>query len=171
MSQVIRVPTDIYSRLEQHAKGFDTPANVIEKLLNHYEGVEQSPAIMQPDNNSINSRDTTKYYFNNHKYGKGRLVLAVVTNYVSDHPDINIDELRAVFPKNLQGSIGVFNELEFVKNKYADKGHKRHFVKPNETVQIGDCSVAVCTEWGAGNIEMFVEQTEALGYTVTPTNG
>lgn len=171
MSQVIRVPADIYSRLEQHATGFDTPANVIEKLLNHYEGVAQSPAKTRSANNPVNSRDTTKYYFNDHQYGKGRLVLAVVTKYVSDHPDISIDELRAVFPKGLQGSIGVFNELEFVKNKYADKGHKRHFVKPNEIIQLSDCNVVVCTEWGAGNIDAFVEQTEALGYAVTPTNG
>jgi len=40
MSQVIRIPTSIFSRLEQHAVGFDTPANVIERLLNHFEGVD-----------------------------------------------------------------------------------------------------------------------------------
>jgi len=38
MSQVIRIPESIYTRLSRHAKGFDTPANVIERLLNHYEG-------------------------------------------------------------------------------------------------------------------------------------
>ena len=37
MSQVIRIPESIYKRLESHAKGFDTPANVIERLLNFYE--------------------------------------------------------------------------------------------------------------------------------------
>jgi len=37
MSQVIRVPESLYNRLEEHAHGFDTPANVIEKILNFYE--------------------------------------------------------------------------------------------------------------------------------------
>jgi hypothetical protein len=37
MSQVVRIPANIYSRLERHARGFDTPVNVIERLLNHYE--------------------------------------------------------------------------------------------------------------------------------------
>ena len=37
MSQVIRVPESIYIRLEKHANGFDTPGNVIEKILNFYE--------------------------------------------------------------------------------------------------------------------------------------
>lgn len=37
MSQVIRIPKNIYTRLAKHAMGFDTPVNVIERLLNHYE--------------------------------------------------------------------------------------------------------------------------------------
>ena len=37
MSQVIRIPEALYQRLENHAQGFDTPANVIEKILNFYE--------------------------------------------------------------------------------------------------------------------------------------
>ena len=37
MSQVIRIPANLYHRLSLHAKGFETPANVIEKMLNSYE--------------------------------------------------------------------------------------------------------------------------------------
>jgi hypothetical protein len=37
MSDVIRIPTNLYRRLSLHAKGFETPANVIEKMLNFYE--------------------------------------------------------------------------------------------------------------------------------------
>ncbi len=171
MSQVIRVPSDVYARLEQHAKGFDTPANVIEKLLNHFEG---NTPISQPKKSVpvlSNERDKTKYQFNEQVYGKGRLVLAVVENYVSDHPDIDIDDLAIAFPKNLQGSIGVFNELGYVENKYAKKSHKRHFLKANEIIQLNGSEIVVCTEWGAGNIENVVQQAESLGYTVMPTNG
>jgi len=39
MSQTIRVSNETYRRLEKHAVGFDTPSNVIEKILDHYEGV------------------------------------------------------------------------------------------------------------------------------------
>ncbi|MBU1404017.1 MAG: hypothetical protein KKE83_01390 [Proteobacteria bacterium] len=38
MSQVIRIPENLFKRLEKHAQGFDTPANVIEKILTYYEG-------------------------------------------------------------------------------------------------------------------------------------
>ena len=37
MSQVIRITDELYNRLKTHAKGFDTPANVIETVLNSYE--------------------------------------------------------------------------------------------------------------------------------------
>jgi len=39
MSQVIRVSDNLYKRLEAHASGFDTPSNVVEAVLNAYEGV------------------------------------------------------------------------------------------------------------------------------------
>ena len=40
MSQVIRISSEIYSRLERHVQGFDTPSGVIERLLDYYEGIE-----------------------------------------------------------------------------------------------------------------------------------
>ena len=40
MSQVIRISDDLYKRLEVYASGFDTPAKVIEKILDEFEGVK-----------------------------------------------------------------------------------------------------------------------------------
>jgi hypothetical protein len=40
MSQVIRITDQLFKRLEKYAQGFDTPAKVIEKILDAYEGVE-----------------------------------------------------------------------------------------------------------------------------------
>lgn len=37
MSQVIRIPESLYKRLESHAIGFDTPAGVLERILDFYE--------------------------------------------------------------------------------------------------------------------------------------
>jgi hypothetical protein len=37
MNQKIEIPTILYERLSAHAKGFDTPANVIGKILDFYE--------------------------------------------------------------------------------------------------------------------------------------
>ncbi len=37
MTPVIRISDELYERLGQHSAGFETPSNVIEKLLNNYE--------------------------------------------------------------------------------------------------------------------------------------
>jgi hypothetical protein len=37
MPPVVRISDEVYSRLEQHAVGFDSPSSVIERILDHYE--------------------------------------------------------------------------------------------------------------------------------------
>jgi hypothetical protein len=37
MNQKIEISNTLYERLSVHAKGFDTPANVIERILDYYE--------------------------------------------------------------------------------------------------------------------------------------
>ena len=39
MSQVIRISDELYKRLEAHASGFDTPSNVIERVLDAFDGI------------------------------------------------------------------------------------------------------------------------------------
>lgn len=169
MSPVIRVPDDLYSRLEQHAKGFDTPANVIETLLNHFEGIDPKTSNTAPAQDVTKKRDTTKYSFKNHQHGKGKLVLAVIKDYVHRNPRGTFENLLKTFPKDLQGSIGVFNELEAVQKKYENKNHKRHFVK--DIISLKDCNIVVCTEWGVDNINNFIKQAKLNGCVITSTNG
>ena len=175
MSPVIRVPEDLYFTPRATRKnGFDTPANVIETLLNHFEGVDQKASKAISTQDATKKRDTTKYSFKNKQYGKGKLVLAVVKDYVTNNPKITFDNLLKVFPKNLQGSIGVFNEHGFVQKKYEDKSHKRHYLKINEIISLSDCNIVVCTEWGAGdgdNISGFVEHAKSIGFNITAKNG
>lgn len=58
MSKVIRIPEDIYSQLEALAVGFDTPASVIERLLNFYNSYrDSSGGISAIDDSSYNALD------------------------------------------------------------------------------------------------------------------
>jgi hypothetical protein len=141
------------------------PANVIERILDAYEGV--SPQVTEADSAlAARERDKTKYLFNGSMYGKGRLVLAVVRKYVTDNPDTSFDQLQSIFPKSIQGSFGVFNLYDHVQGKYSGKQHKRHFVKPEEIIQLTDAQVVVCTEWGVVNIGNFLDIVNELGYDV-----
>lgn len=112
-------------------------------------------------------KDYSKYYFNDVEYGKGRLVLAVVTDFVSSNPGMTINKLKNIFPKYIQGSIGVLNELQYVQNKYEGKNHQRHFLKPYELIRLKDCTVAVSTEWSMGNIDNFIRHAKMIGYMIS----
>lgn len=169
MSPVVRIPTDIYSRLEKHAQGFDTPANVIEKLLNHYEGINQKQP-KKPSGPDTGSGPRTKYLFSGKLYGKGRLVLAVIGDYVVSNPETSYNELVKIFPKHLQGSNGVFSTQDEAEEIFQRTRHKRHFIKPSELIKLSDSVIAVSTEWGTGNIDNFISEARSVGYTITLKN-
>ena len=166
MSPVIRLPADIYKRLECHAAGFDTPAKVIEKLLNHYEGVSPEQVLKSVSKRSL-KRHTKKYVFNGLSYGKGRLVLAVIQAYMTDHPGTSYVQLSSVFPKDLQGSSGVFVKQDSAYEIFERTGHKRHFIKSDELVQLDNTKVAVSTEWSLQNIDRVIEKAKSFGYSIT----
>ena len=119
-------------------------------------------------------KDTTKYLFEGGSYGKGRLVLAVVKQYVLDKKVKDFAELSKTFPDNLQGpTYGVVRLANSVSD--ADKGigqdaHKRYFVKSNEIIDIPASGekVLVAVDWGANNIDKFIDHARSLGYTITP---
>jgi len=65
MSQVIRISNELYKRLEGLASGFDTPSNVIEMVLNAYEGVSFSKSSSHEINNITPSTKLEIIYFPN----------------------------------------------------------------------------------------------------------
>jgi hypothetical protein len=75
MSQTIRIPANLYQRLSLHAKGFETPANVIEKILNFYEaeqGVE-STSNVEPVINAPVSLEIIYYPSDEHSFKQALL--------------------------------------------------------------------------------------------------
>ena len=109
-------------------------------------------------------RDKTRYMFKGNVYLKNKLVLAVVTDYVNEHPNITINELKEVFNKSLQGSIGVV-ESEMVARLRKDY-EVRFFAKDYEILHLSDGNAYVCTQWGILNIPNFIARARQLGYEI-----
>ena len=109
-------------------------------------------------------RDTTRYRFENEVYLKNRLVLAVVKAYVRDNPEISRDELRGVFSKHLQGSIGVVEKSEIARER--NDYNVRFFTKEDEIIHMVDGDMYVCTQWGILNIPNLIKCATTLGYTI-----
>jgi hypothetical protein len=67
--KTIEIPADLYSRLSSHAVGFDTPASVIERLLNNA-GKPSAAEPVKLDRHDFMSRITTAeivYFPNNNE--------------------------------------------------------------------------------------------------------
>ncbi|MBO5354551.1 MAG: hypothetical protein J6B09_00615 [Clostridia bacterium] len=109
-------------------------------------------------------RDTTRYLFESNVYLKNRLVLAVVRAYLRDNPDITREELKKVFSKSLQGSIGVveYAEEAVMRGDYT----VRFFAKPEEVLHLVDGDMYVCSQWGILNIPNFIKIAEQLEYKI-----
>ncbi|MBE8233521.1 MAG: hypothetical protein HAW67_07260, partial [Endozoicomonadaceae bacterium] len=113
------------------------------------------------------AKDNSKYLFNGERYGKGRLVLAVVSAYINKHQP-TIKELRETFFKDLQGSIGVFYTEQELKDRSESSNDKkvRFFTNDEDRLHTDGEQIFICTEWGKGNIELFVERAITLGFDI-----
>ena len=109
-------------------------------------------------------RDKTRYMFNGNIYLKNKLVLAVVKNYVAKNPTITCDELKSVFDKSLQGSIGVVENEIIAKKRKDYRG--RFFDKEDEILRLVDGNMLVCSQWGILNIFHFIKRAEQLNYQI-----
>ena len=106
-------------------------------------------------------KDTTKYNFKEHKnLGKGRLVLAVITDYVQNNPNISFEELLKVFPpkKEFHGTLAIIAKADQIEVK----AQARYFMKDKERITLSDGAVVVCNQWGIGNINPFLERCKKL---------
>ncbi len=112
--------------------------------------------------------DNTKYIFNGSEYGKGRLVLALVKQYVNDNSP-GYGELKRIFPSSLQGSLDVvINSADLATKRQSSKDSKiRYFNKEADSLRTSDGEIVyVSTEWGSGNIDIFINKAKELGYEI-----
>jgi len=120
-------------------------------------------ALEQSNDAVKGKRDTSKYTFKGEAFAKGRLVHAVIKNYVIQNPDTTFDGLKNAFPdewqsdKPNQRNRAVFVRLSEAEELFKNKGHRRHFFKEGETIQLSDEIIAVSNQWGIGNIGNFVD--------------
>lgn len=137
-------------------EGFDE--NILEEELNklvcRIEWKCTSRMEKRIENTVINAptseNNETEFSLDGVKYwGIGRFVLAVVKKYVSEHPDITLEELEKIFPSNLNYSskMGVVRPIEFL-NEYP-QWEKRYFMKDNEKITLGDnTTIVINSQWG-----------------------
>jgi len=101
-----------------------------------------------------------------------RLVLEVVKKYIKENSDVKYINLKNIFPDSLQGSRGVLQDANALKNINIKDPEKRYFTK--EALRLLDgTKVYVCSEWGddtsqsKGNLQPFLEHVRnTLKYNI-----
>ena len=113
---------------------------------------------------AVSKRDTTRYLFKGNVLLKNRLVLAVVRNYVEHHPQVTVSEIKTIFDKSLQGSIGVVEERLVAEQRQDYK--VRFFAKDDEIIHLVDGDIFVCSQWGILNIPQFIARATQIGFDI-----
>ena len=104
-------------------------------------------------------KDYSKYTFNGTQYRKGRLVQAIVKDYVQTNPDVSFEELLLVFPRELAGQkYGVFDKIEVAEKYFIDSGskYKRFYMNSEDLITLADAKIVVCSQWGKSNLDPFL---------------
>ncbi|MBR6479951.1 MAG: hypothetical protein IKT04_05565 [Clostridia bacterium] len=143
---------------------------ILEKEVSDLKAIQKNDSINCITNEKSSGYDKTKYWFEGKKYGKNRLVLAVVKQFVKDNPDVSAAKLKDVFDSSLQGSLGVIKTEKELRDSYdnEEEAEKRFFSKNKEdTIYTSDGEKCyVCTQWGKANIGAFIERAERLNYEI-----
>lgn len=110
-------------------------------------------------------KDYSKYTFKGTQYGKGKLVHAVVQDYVQTNPAISFEELLLVFPHELaRHKFGVFDRIEVAEKYFIDSGskYKRFYMNEGDIITLSDARIAVCSQFGKDNMDPFLEVCKKL---------
>ena len=111
-------------------------------------------------------RDKTKYFLDGKRYGKNRLVLAIVKKYMELNPDATETDLLATFDKSLQGSLGVVRDLNEARLNCKDYT-VRYFTQPEEQIKTASRTMVVCNQWRVSNIGNIIARAKQLGIEVS----
>ena len=112
MSQVIRIPINLYKRLSVHAKGFETPANVIENILNYYEEQNGNKSQIELPEQSIQQPTHLEivYYPTNEQSFKN-LLLQTKKAYILLHKQDGTTEIKEWIANNFDKNSKVNGNL------------------------------------------------------------
>jgi hypothetical protein len=140
--------------------------DILNNIVISYNAINQPPipGIMNGiDENRANDR--TRYKFMGNEYGKNRLVLAIIKNYVQHNDNCTLESLQTIFPRRLQGTYGVVDTFENANEIYTRTKLQRHFLDNIIRLRSGQ-QIVVCTQWRIDNINQFINKAREIGYDI-----
>ena len=145
---------------------YDNDIPIAALTINRYKGKDSNVYVVTDTYfiERVKNKDYTKYIFNGQKFGKNRLVLAVIRDYVEKNPTVTCSELRTKFPHSLQG-----RETFTTETEAKQKPDRRNFIEPDELITLTDETIAVSTQWGLANINPFIDHCRKMNIEIKLT--
>lgn len=114
------------------------------------------------------TKDYSTFVFNGREYNKSRLPHAVINFYLQDKGSVTFHELNNLFPNTSKlKTAGVFDTFERAERIMTETGHKRHYIKIDEVIQLKDYQIAVSNQWSLSSIQAFIKDVQNyLGYSI-----
>lgn len=109
----------------------------------------------------LNKRDMSKYTVNGKgRYGKNRMVEAVILAYLENNHSATIAQLKETFPDSLQGSLGVIRSAQ---DNIKDKS--RYFVATHPATKE---TYFICNQWGLQTAKFidYVNNSKDINITI-----
>ena len=138
--------SSLLNKVAEIVNNDDHLGEIIEATL-EMSAVTNLKALDTPKKITVGNKNYDKYAVNgNGRYGKARMVEAVIKEYIAQHPSVTVDELKTVFPDNLNPLCVIKSFAESVRDP------KRYYIGelPN-----GD-KFYISAGWGP-NINTFIE--------------
>ncbi len=92
------------------------------------------------------------------------MVLAVVRQYVNDHPSITAEKLKAEF---ILGRLRVVLPLAEAEAERSRKVFQKEYFM-DHPISVLDGAVVVYTQWKKDNIDTFLQKAGSMGYLIEP---
>lgn len=153
--------TEILLDMQNRIIRLEKEVELLKKQLEQSNALTQHNSMPAPE---AGKRDTTRYMFNGGVFPKNRLVFAVVREYVRRHAYLTCSQLKQVFEKSLQGSIGVVETVQLARLR--PDYEVRFFTREQEILHLSDGDMYVCSQWGILNIPNFIKRAGQLGFQI-----
>lgn len=135
-------------------------AKIIEKVSQGRQIQPQEAAVVYKKG----PRDTSKLIFQNKPYGKGPLVLAVVSDFLSKNERVSLLKIKEIFPDYLQPRYGFIVETPLAKRRTIGLKERYFWKSP---LSVAGKKVVISSQWGAGkHFDEFLEIARKLKYVI-----
>ena len=167
----VLVGRSISSKVMEELKKPKTRRPIINGLTLRRYKTDDNEYLMTEMISNFSAKDYQKYLVTGEgPFGKGRMVLAAIKEFVAKNNTVSYADLTSKFPAALRGTKGKWGCVSLLDEarRLAERtGRKRHFLDEEDVITLKNGTrVVVSSQWGIGNIDVFIKRATGLGVKI-----